>query len=435
MQQTLRRVLALGQKNLICVANEAHRFLVQNALDAEGVEAEILLEPFSRNTAPALAAAATILTKRDPDAILLSLPADHHIGDTAAFRSAIDEGFAAAQAGWIVTFGVSPDSPSPEYGYIAPGSALPDGIAGRRVDRFVEKPDVSRAAELVASGHVWNAGIFLLRADVLLSALDRHAPDVLRAAESAVAGRRRDGSFVKLDPAACSACRPISIDHAVLEHHDKVAVVEFRCAWTDLGSWDAVASYLNASLGNFSNGEARFADCKNVFVQGSDRLTVAVGLSDVLIVDTPDALLVSSRGAAESLRSVVADLEAEDRTEVSRHRKVQRSWGSYERICSGANFEVRRLSVRPGGRIAEHDHLDRTEHWMVVRGTGRMTFGDGDFMLEEKEHVFVPARKQHALENPGPEVLEIIAVLSGTCLGDELAGKSDLTERRVGVRH
>lgn len=408
LEHALRRGASLGSARAICVANEAHRRLLEASIEAAGTSADILLEPFPRNTAPALAAAAVFLAERDPEAILLSMPADHWIPDATGFAATIAQGMAAAVAGWVVTFGVRADSPSPDYGYIDAGAPLPSGLAGRRVNRFVEKPDTAGATELVAAGNLWNAGIFLMRADVLLDALARHAPEVLSCARRAVRGRRTEGRVTRLDADAFLDCPSISIDHAVLERHEKTAVIDLPHAWSDLGSWDGLA--VVDGLGDADAPDVRLADCRNVVVRGGERLTVAVGLDDVVIVDTPDALLVTALGAADPLKRVVAGLEAEGRAEVARHRNAEWPWGSSAEVCSDGRFQVCRLLVKPGARLPERCHLRQTTHWIVTEGACLLTCGGRDRSLGRTESVVIPAGIRHHLHNPGPETLQIIEI-------------------------
>lgn len=423
---------------VLCVANEAHRFLVADECQQAGVEPRLLLEPAGRNTAAAMACAAlqALSASTATDPLLLFLPADHYVPDVEGFRATIERGVAHANAGWLVTFGVVPVQPSTAYGYIERGE--PIVLADRsetvhRVLRFVEKPNATRAAELVAGGaHWWNAGIFLVGARTLLAALDAHAGDIAAAARIAMQGAVVDGRFIRPDAEAFLKIRSESIDYAVLEHHDRIAVVPFTGAWSDVGSWNAVAALALAdAAGNRLVGETLAIDCERTYVHAQGRVVVALGLSDVLVVDTPDAVLVASAFAAERVKDVVATLRARGIAVATQHRRVARPWGEYDAIDAGDRFQVKRITVKPGERLSLQMHHHRAEHWIVVRGTAKVTRGDESFLLSENESTYIPLGTVHRLENPGRVPLEMIEVQSGSYLGEDDIVRFDDTYGRA----
>lgn len=428
LQLTLERLAHIGTQ-VGCVASEEHRFLVQEAMDAAVVKGPQVLEPVGRNTAAAMAVAALLAA---PDDLLLFAPADHHVPDADLFARTVRQGVEAAQAGYIVTFGVVPTFPSTAYGYIQPGADL-DGQAGRTVARFVEKPPADRAQAMVLDGgYLWNAGIFLVRASTLIDALRTHAPDILASCQKAVAGRKPDGSFVRLDAAAFEACRSDSIDYAVLEKHDKVAVIPFAGAWSDVGSWNAVAQLQPADAGgNRASGHAVLLQASNTFVHAPVRPVVALGTEDLVIVDTQDAVLVARTDCVEQVKDVVALLTANGHSEATQHRRVARPWGAYDSVDNGERFQVKRLTVKPGAKLSLQMHHHRAEHWVVVKGTAKVTRGDETLLVQENESVYIPLGTVHRLENPGKVMLEVIEVQSGSYLGEDDIVRYEDTYGRV----
>ena len=417
LQLTLERAALLNRSQLI-VAAEDHRFLVQECANAAHVQGTILLEPAARNTAAAMAAAALNVP---PDALLLFLPADHHIPDTAAFAATVRAGVPAAQAGSIVTFGVQPSFPSTAYGYIQQGVALAGQGAAHAVQRFVEKPNATRAQELLlAGGHFWNAGIFLIQASTLLAALQTNAPDILAACQAAVAAQTADGDFRRLGQEAFAACRSESIDYAVLEKADNVAVLPFASAWSDVGSWNAVADLSPPDAqGNRVNGQGHLVEATNTFIHAPHRPVVALGTSNLLIIDTVDAVLVADAAHAEQVKTVVAQLEAAGVPQAQHHRHVARPWGSYDSVDHGRRFQVKRIVVKPGATLSLQMHHHRAEHWVVVSGTAEVTNGDTVMLLSENQSTYIPLGQVHRLRNPGKVPLEIIEVQSGSYLGED----------------
>ncbi len=417
LQLTLERAARLSTEQLI-VASEDHRFLVQDCVDAAGIRASILLEPVARNTAAAMAAAAL---NAPPDALLLFLPADHHIPDSEAFAATIRSGVPAASAGSIVTFGVQPVFPSTAYGYIQQGLALEGQGEARAVQRFIEKPNAARAQELLlAGGHFWNAGIFLVQAGVLLAALDLHAPDILADCRLAVAAQTVDGAFRRLGAEAFAACRSDSIDYAVMERASNVVVLPFVAAWSDVGSWNAVAEMTEPDAqGNRIHGKGHAVNASNTFIHAPHRPVVALGTRDLLIIDTADAVLVAHVDHAEQVKTVVAQLEALGVPQAQHHRHVARPWGMYDSVDAGERFQVKRIVVKPGSSLSLQMHHHRAEHWIVVSGTAEVTNGDKVMLLTENQSTYIPLGQIHRLANPGKVPLEIIEVQSGSYLGED----------------
>ncbi len=420
LQLTLERVRSLSN-TFLAVSAEEHRFLVQDAADAAGVVVQQLLEPVGRNTAAAMAVAALSRTQREM--LLLFLPADHHIPDHAAFLNTVTQGVAAAQAGFIVTFGVAPTFPSTAYGYIEGGqtSLVRSDPHSRPVRRFIEKPDAKLAQQLLLQGNCyWNAGVFLTQAGTLIDALQQHAPDILEAAHAAMQQSTTDGSFTRLDPDSFGRCRSQSIDYAVLEHHDRVAMIPFHGAWSDVGSWTAVAELVPPDPdGNRISGQGHVRQCSDTYIYAPHRPVVALGTHRLLIVDTPDALLVAHPDQAESVGQVVAQLIQEGVAEATTHRRVPRPWGVFDSIDRGERFQVKHIVVKPGARLSLQLHHHRAEHWVVVKGTAQVTRGEEVFQLQENQSVYIPLGVKHRLENLTSEPLEIIEVQSGLYLGED----------------
>ncbi len=459
LQLTLERLAGLtvhanaekASNHLICVASEEHRFLVSDALDAAHLTLNVssnstlnfggskaartvLLEPVGRNTAAAMAIAA-LAVKADagPQDLLLFCPADHHIPDTQAFVASVQAGVNAAKLGAIVTFGVVPTFPSTAYGYIEEGTERQDG--SRSVKRFIEKPNASKAQELLLQGGVlWNAGIFLVSVNTLLQALEKHASDILKSCEAAMLAAKQEScapsqtgefksaapAFVRPEPAAFKACRSESIDYAVMEHFAEVAVVPFKGHWSDVGSWNAVADLTPTDAdGNRIEGKGMALHARDTFVYAPGRTVVALGTQDLLIVDTSDALLVVHRDHAEGVKEVVSLLEKGQLTEAVTHRKVARPWGWYDSVDMGERFQVKRIGVKPGASLSLQKHHHRAEHWIVVAGTAEVTRGTETFLLSENQSTYIPIGEVHRLKNPGKVYLEMIEVQSGGYLGED----------------
>jgi mannose-1-phosphate guanylyltransferase/mannose-6-phosphate isomerase len=389
-----------------------------------------LLEPVARNTAAAMAVAAL---NAAPDALLLFLPADHHIPDAAAFASSIRAGASAALAGSIVTFGVQPSFPSTAYGYIQQGAALPGQGAAHAVQRFIEKPNATRAQELIlAGGYFWNAGIFLIRSSTLLVALQAHAADILAACQQAVAAQTTDGDFRRLGKDAFSTCRSDSIDYAVMEKAANVVLLPFAAAWSDVGSWNAVADLTTPDAsGNRIHGKGYIVQANNTFIHAPHRPVVALGTTNLLIIDTVDAVLVADAAHAEHVKTVVTQLEAAGVPQAQHHRHVARPWGTYDSVDHGERFQVKRIVVKPGATLSLQMHHHRAEHWVVVSGTAEVTNGDKVILLSENQSTYIPLGQVHRLRNPGKVPLEIIEVQSGSYLGEDDIVRLEDTYGRV----
>jgi mannose-1-phosphate guanylyltransferase/mannose-6-phosphate isomerase len=423
LELTLARACGLHPERALVVCSEEHRFLVADAMAARSVRGDVILEPEGRNTAAAMALAALHAVGSGSE-LLLFCPADHHIPDAAAFAATVLRGVEAAQAGAIVTFGVAPSFPSTAYGYIRRGAARPEGC--HSVAAFIEKPDARRAQELLLGGDVfWNAGIFLCRARSLLDALRQHAPDILEACEAAMSDANVETvssghRFVRPRRGPFASCRAQSIDFAVMELHRDVALVPFAGQWSDVGSWNAVADLTEADAsGNRVHGQGVSHLSENTFIHAPHRPVVALGVRDLLVVDTPDAVLVAHRDQAEKVKDVVARLEQDQRSEAVTHRKVARPWGWYDSIDLGERFQVKRIGVKPGAALSLQKHHHRAEHWVVVKGTAEVTRGQETFLLSENQSTYIPIGETHRLRNPGRVELEIIEIQSGAYLGED----------------
>ncbi len=416
LQLTFERVAKLvGCQPVWTVSSEEHRFMVRDTAEAAKVSCMSILEPVGRNTAAAMAAGAL---NAQPEQLLLFLPADHHVPDTELFIQTIEAGVAAASQGDFVTFGVIPNQPHTGYGYIQVNESL-DIV--KPVVRFVEKPSQETALSYLASGdYYWNAGIFLVRADVLIQALAQFAPDILEATQQAVEAQRRDGDFIHLDADAFATCRAESIDHAVLEQHTNVAMVPFQGAWSDVGSWNAVADLTAADdANNRSVGKGKTYHARSTYIYAPHRPVVALGTEDLLIIDTTDAVLVAARGHAEQVKDIVDDLQKRNLSQATEHRHAARPWGEYDTVDEGDRFRVKRIRVKPGASLSLQLHHHRAEHWIVVKGTARVTRDHETFFLAENESTFIPVGIKHRLENPDSIPLEIIEVQSGSYLGED----------------
>lgn len=425
LQKTLLRAASLsGVKKALTVTNGEYFFLSRDdfaEVDNGGIDVEFLLEPLARNTAPAIAAAALHVRARfGGTTVLLVLPADHLILDHAGFAAAVGQARRLAAAGWLTTFGVTPARPETGYGYIEVGEAIPGGVGCRAV-RFVEKPDIETARTYQASGRfVWNSGMFCFTADVLLAALRKNAPAVLAAAEAALICTAGDGVPSRLDPHAFAGAPDISLDYAVMEKADNVAVVPVSHDWNDIGSWDALAALYPADTnGNRVVGEAVAIDCEDCFLQSDSRLVASVGLKNLLVVDTPDALLVADRGRAQDVKAVVQQLKLVSHDSVRHHRLVHRPWGTYTVLEEGERFKLKRIVVKPGAALSLQMHRHRSEHWVVVSGTARVSNNGETYLVRTNESTYIPAGHKHRLENPCGEDLVIIEVQSGDYVGED----------------
>ena len=424
---TIDRVKKLGLP--VCITNEEHRFFVQDLLassltSSHGSSANIFLEPAGRNTAAAMASAAMMSGITGTD-LLLFLPSDHFVPDIDAFTATMLSGVVAAQAGYIVIFGVQPSFPSTAYGYIQQGSYLKDLSVGSEsayaVEHFVEKPQFEKAQEMVLSGnYLWNAGIFLCQASVLINALAKHAPDILGSCQDAMQEAQVDGAFVRPNKEAFLACRSESIDFAVMEHFDRVAVMPFKSAWSDVGSWNAVAHLSPSdSFGNRVNGQGLAFQSTNTYINAPHRPVVTLGTTDLVIVDTPDAVLVASTDKVEQVKDVVTQLKNERASQAVMHRRVARPWGWYDSIDVGDRFKVKRIAVKPGASLSLQMHHHRSEHWIVVQGLATVVNGEHTFEIAANQSTYIPAGHRHRLSNFTQEPLVMIEVQSGAYLGED----------------
>ncbi len=416
----------------LVVANEEHRFMIAEQLRVVGIDpSAIILEPEGRNTAPAVALAALRLAADDPDALMLVMPSDHVIGDVAAFHGAVEAGARAAAADRLVTFGITPERPETGYGYIEAGDALTDGV--RAVRRFVEKPDAATAAEYLASGRFyWNAGIFLFRAGHYLDELERQAPDILAACRAAMEKAASDLCFIRPDAAAFRASPSNSIDYAVMEKTASAAVVPVSMGWSDVGSWTALWEISpRDGDGNSRWGDVIALDSRNSLLRSEGPAIAALGLDDMVVVATRDAVLVAPKERAQDVKKVVDELARSNRGEHINHVVVHRPWGSYQTADMGDRYQVKRLVVKPGEKLSLQKHHHRAEHWIVVQGTAKVTRNDETIILHENESTYIPIGAVHRLENPGKIPLCIIEVQSGSYLGEDDIVRFDDTYGRV----
>ncbi len=406
----------------LIICNQEHRFIVaEQCREIAVTPRRILLEPVGRNTAPAAAAAALSLAADDPEAVLLVLPSDHVIRNLKAFHKAVDAALKAARGGALVTFGIAPDKPETGFGYIRSGEAL-DGAPGCfRVARFVEKPELKTARSYLAEGGwYWNSGMFLFAARAYLEELERFDPAMLEACRESVAQTAADLEFHRLGKDSFAAAPSRSIDYAVMEHTERAAVLPVEMGWSDVGSWATLWEICDKDgQGNVARGDVCMHDVHNSLIRAENQLIAVIGLTDAVIVATDDAILAAPRERAQEVKALVEKLKAENRPEPAAHSRVYRPWGYYQSIDSGANFQVKRITVNPGAKLSLQKHKHRTEHWVVVDGTARITRGEETFLLERNESTYIPVGVFHRLENPGEKPLKLIEVQSGNYLGED----------------
>lgn len=422
-QNTVQRLQGIPQlEDALVVCNEEHRFMVAEQLRELRLGHQgILLEPVGRNTAPALALAALHLTQQGKaDALMLVLPADHVIANEEAFQQAVQQAAQAAQDGYLTTFGIVPQRAETGYGYIRQGVDLV-GLPVKRVATFVEKPDVATAQAYVASGeYLWNSGMFLFRADRLLAALEEYQPKVLQACQSALAHPNHDLDFIRLDAAAFAAAPAISIDYAVMEKTHDAVVIPLDAGWNDVGAWSAVWEVSQQDTQqNVLRGDTLTHQASGNLVHAEHRLVALVGVDDLVVVETKDAVLVAHRDQVQDVKHIVGQLQAQQRSEASVHREVNRPWGTYDCIDAGGRFQVKRIVVKPGAKLSLQMHHHRAEHWIVVSGTAEVHCGDKILLLTENQSTYIPLGEVHSLSNPGKVPLEIIEVQSGSYLGED----------------
>ncbi len=410
----------------IVVCNEEHRFLVAEQLrQVNVIPSSIVLEPVGRNTAPALALAAMSLLANDNDPVMLVMPADHVIPDVATFQSVVKEGVKLAAEGRLVTFGIVPDSPATGYGYIKKG-------AGTGVDAFVEKPDPETAKSYIDSGdYFWNSGLFMLKASVWMEELRRFRSDIAFAIEKAFESGSADQDFFRADKEMFRNCPSDSIDYAVMERTDRASVLPLSAGWSDIGAWSSLWEVSEQdSSGNVLEGDAIAHNTKDTMVIAQHRVVATVGVENMIVVETPDAVLVCHKEQAQDVKEIVGQLKENNRSEHQTHRKVYRPWGSYEGVDAGNRFQVKRLTVNPGAALSLQSHKHRAEHWVVVSGTARVTRDEEVLELGENESTYIPIGMKHRLENPGLAPLEIIEVQSGSYLGeDDIVRYDDIYDR------
>ena len=403
----------------IVITGADFRFFARRQAEDIDIDATVVIEPMRRDSGPAVAAAAAFAKSRDPDAVVLALAADHVILDVEEFRTTCLAGLKAAEAGHIVTFGITPSAPKTSYGYIRRGKPIGSAQV-YAVEAFVEKPNADTAARYVAEGYLWNSGNFLFRAEVLLAELTRYEPAMVTAVEMAVAGANNDLGFVRLAPEAFATAPQKSIDYAVMEKTDRAAVVAGNFRWSDIGSWDAIFDIAERDKsGNAVHGTVVTSDARNCVIHSVDRLTAVLGADDLVVVSTPDAVLVVPRARAQEVRELVAKLKSEKRAEATEHRRGHRPWGYYDSIDKGERFQVKRIVVRPGGTLSLQKHHHRAEHWVVVRGTAEVTIGSEVKSIHENESIYIPIGAVHRLANQGKIPLELIEVQTGSYLGED----------------
>ncbi|KUJ82444.1 mannose-1-phosphate guanylyltransferase/mannose-6-phosphate isomerase [Microbulbifer flavimaris] len=420
LQETCARLEGLEHQPPLLICGDDHRFTVAEQLrEAKQGHSGIVLEPAGRNTAPAVALAAlraTVGSESDP--LLLVLAADHVIRDVAAFQDAVNKAIPHAEQGKLVTFGIVPTGPETGYGYIRRNA---DGDTAFAVEEFVEKPDLATAEKYVASGDFyWNSGMFLFRASRYLEELKAHRPDMLAACEKAMSGAAVDIDFVRPAAESFLACPDDSIDYAVMEKTRDAVVVPMDCGWSDVGSWSALWEVSDKDdNGNTTRGDVILQDSKGCYVQSDSKLIATVGLEDVVVVESDDAILVAAKDRVQDIKKVVNQLKAENRSEAQVHRKVYRPWGFYDSVDAGDRFQVKRIVVKPGAKLSLQMHHHRAEHWIVVSGTAMVTNGDKEMLVTENQSTYIPLGVTHRLENPGSIPLELIEVQSGSYLGED----------------
>ena len=438
LQATVRRVEGLIGASLappMVVCNEEYRFVIAEQLRLLGKAGTIVLEPIGRNTAPALTLAAMTAIENGEDPVLLVMPADHVITNTKEFQTKVSEGATLAAAGVVVTFGITPDTPETGYGYIESGAPYTAPSSEKKTDarliaRFVEKPDLKTAQSYLSAGtFLWNSGLFMMRASVWLAAMQVCRPDILNACQGAWNAGSTDGEFKRVGKEDFSNCPAESIDYAVMEriaiHSSEGSlpvgvVIPLNAGWSDVGAWDALWKVLPKDKdGNVAQGDVMLEGCINTLALSEGRLIACVGVSDLVVIETADAILISHKDKTQDVKLIVDALKGQGRPESSIHRKVFRPWGSYDGVDAGERFQVKKIVVKPGGTLSLQMHHHRAEHWIVVSGTARVTKGESTFLLSENESTFIPLGITHRLENPGRVDLEMIEVQSGSYLGED----------------
>lgn len=419
LQNTITRLQGIEHAPVMLICNEEHRFIAAEQVRQLGVKHNgILLEPVGRNTAPAIALAAFKAVEAGQDPLLLVLAADHVIEDIASFQLSVSKATELAATGKLVTFGIVGDKPETGYGYLKRGEACNHGYV---VDCFVEKPDLATAQSYIARGdYYWNSGMFLFKASRYLAELKNCRPDIYSACALAMQVQNNDSDFIRIDKAAFEVCPDDSIDYAVMEHTKDAVVVPMDAGWSDVGGFAALWEVLGKDAdGNVFNGDVKAVDTKNTLVFGGNKLVTTVGVENLVIINTKDAVLVAQKDQSQQVKAIVGQLKSEQRSEVTFHREVYRPWGKYDSIDNGDRFQVKRITVKPGAKLSVQMHHHRAEHWIVVSGTAKVTNGDKNILLTENQSTYIPVGVIHALENPGKVDLELIEVQSGSYLGED----------------
>jgi len=430
LQATALRLSGLEHQAPMVICNEEHRFSVAEQFRANSItNSGIILEPVGRNTAPAIALSAFKAVQDGKEPLLLVLAADHVITDEVAFCQSVTQACVHANAGKLVTFGIVPTSPETGYGYIKRGELVSDYMLNQAqnntesftVAEFVEKPDAKTAERYVDCGdYYWNSGMFLFKASRYLEELKTHRPDIYQACEKAMADIQSDADFVRVNKEAFEACPDESVDYAVMEKTSQAVVVPMNCGWSDVGSWSALWEIENKDAsGNVCRGDVINIDTSNSYINAQEKLVAVIGLDDVVVVETKDAILVSKKSDVQKVKNIVNQLKSENRSEFKSHREVYRPWGKYDSVDNSERFQVKRITVKPGAKLSVQMHHHRAEHWVVVSGTAKVTNGDKTILLTENQSTYIPIGVIHALENPGKVELELIEVQSGSYLGED----------------
>ncbi|MGH8105313.1 MAG: mannose-1-phosphate guanylyltransferase/mannose-6-phosphate isomerase [Arenimonas sp.] len=419
LQATCLRLQGLpGADSPLLISNEEHRFMVAEQCRQIGiVPRALILEPVGRNTAPAIAVGALHAMQLQQDPVLLVLPSDHILRDEDGFRDAVLAALPAAEAGALLTFGIVPTAPETGFGYIKASAG--EGV--RAVEQFVEKPDLATAEKYLASSeYFWNSGMFLFRASRFIEELEKFAPAILQHCKTAISDAKRDADFLRLDKEAFAACPADSIDYAVMEKTAHAKVLPIDVGWSDVGSWSALWQVADQDAdGNVHRGDVMAENCRNTFVWAGNRLVSTLGLENLIVVDTDDALLIAHQDHVQDVKKIVARLKADERSQAVHHRQVYRPWGSYTSVDSGERFQVKRIIVKPGAALSLQMHHHRAEHWIVVSGTARVTCDNEILILTENQSTYIPLGSKHRLENIGEQSLELIEVQSGSYLGED----------------
>ena len=419
-KETVRRAQIVAKDAVpYVVTSDGHRFYAQANLFECNQQATIIVEPVPRNTAPAIAAAANVALSKYPDAVLLVMPSDHAMADTAAFRAAVEKGVKLAEGGYLVTFGIQPTAPETGFGYIKKGKEIDK--EGYVVDQFVEKPKEDVARKFLESGnYYWNAGIFMFRADRYLEELKKHASNLADTVQKAIKSSTTTGNIIRIDKDIFEHTETMSIDYAVMEHTEKAALVPLNTAWRDLGSWESVYdSKVKDKNENVLQGDVIAVDTKGCYIDSRNRLIATIGLKDLAIVETTDAVLVMPLNRTQDVRSIVEQLKKDNRIEAESNPLMYRPWGSFERLTTGNRFQVKRIVVRPGEELSLQKHYHRAEHWVIVEGSAEVVLGERKMFLTENQSTYIPAGEIHQLINPGKIPLVVIEVQSGTYLGED----------------